>query len=159
METGTRGALFREFPATISLKNWPFLVLMVFLAALAGYAGQLTGNRQTGLILAVAVVFPAVVVLGVQVLGGFFVRRVTAAYEGGFVVRRYGSEELVSWQRVKSVGLRRETLVVRGVPLPTAFFAIDLAYDDRQLTVRPPTDATEVATFMAQRAGVALQGG
>ncbi len=57
MSGGERGALLYDFPQTFSVKNWPFLAMLAFLAAVPAYGGYASGRLIDGLLIGAGILF------------------------------------------------------------------------------------------------------
>lgn len=158
MQLDERGAKLREFPQTMSLKNWPFLAFLAFLALVPAYGGYASDHLTGGLLIGAAILFVPLVAVLVQVFGGFFVARVTALHDGGLVVRRFGRDTLVPYSSVRNVALRQESVEVEGVRVGRQFvITVDL-HDAPTLEIWPMSEGAEAAVDIAERAGLKVQG-
>lgn len=157
MASGERGALLHDFPQTFSIKNWPFLAMLAFMAAVPAYGGYASDHLMGGLAIGAGILLVPTMVLLVQVFGGFFVARITSAWEQGLVVRRFGGDTLVPWGRVKAVQLRSAAIKVAGVKVSNQY-TVTIVFDDGKThVVWPMAKGAEAAVELAARAGVKVE--
>ena len=94
----TTGALVLALPRTLSLKNWPFLVMLVFLATVLSIPLYLSGNW-----LGVALIFAAIASAPVFIGGLMYLfellgrPRLDAVYERGIIWRRAWMTGFLAW--------------------------------------------------------------
>lgn len=98
LSSDTTGALLLELPRTLSLKNWPFLVMLVFLATVLSIPLYLAGN-WLGIALIFAAIASAPLLIGVliyvfELLGR---PRLDGVYERGIVWRRAWMTGFLAW--------------------------------------------------------------
>jgi hypothetical protein len=98
-----QGAELHRFPRTISFKNWPFLALIMIIAALASVPMAIDGNwTMVAFIVAMTMIFPAFFAL--MQLGAEFIRRpVEAVHEHGLVWRQLWRRGFVPWRDVATI--------------------------------------------------------
>lgn len=115
-----RGSVLAEFPRTLTIKNWPFLVLLLLMGVVpAGIVWNpwLGGDiRQAALILAAVVAVVVLIGSGQvlsEVLGNFFI---SAIHERGLLLRRLGTEQFVEWSRIGRIEHKAVPTSVAGRP-------------------------------------------
>ena len=97
------GPQLHRFPRTISLKNWPFLALIMIIAALASVPMAIDGNwGMVAFIVAMTMVFPAFFGL-MQVGTEVFRKPVDAVHENGIVWRQLWRRGFIPWADVAKI--------------------------------------------------------
>ena len=115
MTDSTHGGVLKNFPRTFSIKNWPFMVLLMILAGIPATFFWLDGNPKAALyvfagVVGVAFIFPLVQV-GLELFGA---ESIAAIHEQGIVVRRLTQESFVPWAQVQSLETRLVTSYTNG---------------------------------------------
>lgn len=156
------GGRLQEFPRTLVIRNWPFLLFLVVMGLVpAGIAWNpwLGGNPLLAAVVVIAVAAVVAIIAGAQVLaeslGAFFL---AAIHENGMLTRRLFTEEFVTWDRIEKIELNTVSNMAGTALVSVPIFEIWVRGYRIPVRLNALLLGTGPAHLIASRAGVQITG-